>query len=96
MNCKCKDTWNPDKQIPDICNNYVHDDTYQPYCNKCGHYKECHKEMNKNEIIELLHEIEDYLDGRIDIKDSDDGPVPNTAMKLDGRIKKMIKELDTE
>lgn len=48
MKCKCKDTWDDKTTEYPICNDYKYSGNYHPYCLNCGHYKECHKENEKD------------------------------------------------
>ena len=36
----------------------------------------------RNELIDFLYRVRDELDGYIDIRDGEDGPLPNWAMQL--------------
>ena len=50
--------------------------------------------MTPDEWSELLDDIEAYLDNRADVRDGGYGqPIPNTAMRLLGRLEAARKEM---
>lgn len=54
-------------------------------------------DQTRNELLNLLEDVHEFLDNYIDVEDGDYGePRPNRAMSLDNEVARMIKKLERD
>lgn len=54
------------------------------------------KEKTRNELIELLEEMQEYFENKADVIDSENGQQPNEAMKFSERIEQIGYKIENE
>lgn len=54
--------------------------------------------MDKQDILEVLYEVQEYLDDRADVIDGSEesGPLPNKAMSLGQRVDELVANIEKE